>query len=125
MTTIITPLRSFRCRKVASKTDFYFNNFIENLPKDGFDVEERETSKERLNILVLCKSNKQDESFKSTGSIIGYVQSGKTTSFMSVVSAALDNGYNFIIVLGGEIHLYTDKILKTRKTSNTLSERED
>ena len=35
------------------------------------------------------------------GLVIGYVQSGKTTSFMSVASKAADAGYRLIIVLSG------------------------
>jgi Z1 domain len=35
------------------------------------------------------------------GLVIGYVQSGKTTSFMSVTSKAADAGYRLIIVLSG------------------------
>jgi hypothetical protein len=35
------------------------------------------------------------------GLVIGYVQSGKTTSFMSVASKAADAGYRLIVVLSG------------------------
>ena len=85
------------------KEGYYFRNFIDNLPDSGFDKEAKEVLvKESLNILGNCPNPKNhEEEFQSTGAVIGYVQSGKTTSFMSVVSAALDNGYNLIIVLGG------------------------
>lgn len=35
------------------------------------------------------------------GLVIGYVQSGKTTSFMSVIAKAADSGYRLIVVLSG------------------------
>ncbi|VEH72649.1 Z1 domain-containing protein [Corynebacterium segmentosum] len=38
---------------------------------------------------------------KSKGLVLGYVQSGKTTNFMSVIAKAADSGYRLIIVLTG------------------------
>ncbi|MGV0410939.1 Z1 domain-containing protein [Corynebacterium marquesiae] len=38
---------------------------------------------------------------KSKGLVLGYVQSGKTTNFMSVIAKAADAGYRLIIVLTG------------------------
>lgn len=39
--------------------------------------------------------------YKGRGLVLGYVQSGKTTSFMSVAAKAADSGYRLIIVLSG------------------------
>ena len=36
-----------------------------------------------------------------TGLVVGYVQSGKTMSFETVIALARDNGYGLIIVLAG------------------------
>lgn len=41
------------------------------------------------------------ESINTRGLVLGYVQSGKTTNFMSVVAKAADVGYRLIIVLTG------------------------
>lgn len=41
------------------------------------------------------------ESFNLKGLVVGYVQSGKTTNFMSVIAKAADVGYRLIIVLTG------------------------
>lgn len=41
------------------------------------------------------------ENQKSKGLVLGYVQSGKTTNFMSVIAKAADSGYRLIIVLTG------------------------
>ncbi|MCX7444507.1 Z1 domain-containing protein [Corynebacterium sp. P7003] len=41
------------------------------------------------------------EKVDSRGLVVGYVQSGKTTNFLSVIAKAADAGYRFIIVLSG------------------------
>lgn len=38
---------------------------------------------------------------RSTGLVVGYVQSGKTMSFETVIALARDNGYGLVIVLAG------------------------
>ncbi len=42
-----------------------------------------------------------DPEFNLKGLVVGYVQSGKTTNFMSVIAKAADVGYRLIIVLTG------------------------
>ena len=42
-----------------------------------------------------------EESIDTRGLVLGYVQSGKTTNFMSVIAKAADIGYRLIIVLSG------------------------
>lgn len=39
--------------------------------------------------------------FDRRGLVVGYVQSGKTASFMGVINKAIDNGYKIVIVLAG------------------------
>lgn len=41
------------------------------------------------------------EGFNVKGLVVGYVQSGKTTNFMSVIAKAADRGFRLIIVLTG------------------------
>ena len=36
-----------------------------------------------------------------TGLVIGYIQSGKTTSFITLAALARDNGYRIVIVIAG------------------------
>ena len=38
---------------------------------------------------------------RSRGLVLGYVQSGKTTNFMSVIAKAADSGYRLFVVLSG------------------------
>lgn len=52
-------------------------------------------------ILSHCPDPNSDETVSKTGIVIGKVQSGKTSNFISVLSLAFDNGYNIAIVLGG------------------------
>lgn len=42
-----------------------------------------------------------EPSGRETGLVVGYVQSGKTLSFETVISLARDNGYGLVIVLAG------------------------
>jgi len=39
--------------------------------------------------------------WRSNGLVVGYVQSGKTTNFTSVIAKAVDRGYNLVIVMSG------------------------
>ncbi|WP_151530105.1 MULTISPECIES: Z1 domain-containing protein [unclassified Corynebacterium] len=41
------------------------------------------------------------DSYSTKGLVLGYVQSGKTTNFISVLAKAADAGYKFFIVLSG------------------------
>ena len=78
----------------------FFKSFLSNLK--GFDREAKKTLVEETeDILKACNNPKSKEPYIGTGSVVGYVQSGKTTSFNALSMLALDNGYNFIIVLGG------------------------
>ena len=61
--------------------------------------------KETGDILGLCGSPNTRES-SETGLALGYVQSGKTMSFTSLIAMARDNGFQVIIVLAG-----TQKVL--------------
>lgn len=45
--------------------------------------------------------NPKGEAIETRGLVLGYVQSGKTTSFLSVAAKALDNDYDLVIILAG------------------------
>lgn len=69
---------------------------------------------------ILCKCvkpyYKEIGKISETGLVIGYVQSGKTLSFTSVISLAADNEYRIIIVLAGRNDILlkqTDDRLRT------------
>lgn len=42
-----------------------------------------------------------EEEFSTRGLVVGYVQSGKTTNFISLISKAADEGYRLFIILAG------------------------
>lgn len=54
-----------------------------------------------VRILSHCPNPNIQEELTETGVVIGKVQSGKTSNFISVLALAFDNGYDIAIVLGG------------------------
>ena len=54
-----------------------------------------------VRILSHCPNPKTDKDVAETGIVIGKVQSGKTSNFISVLALAFDNGYDIAVVLGG------------------------
>lgn len=54
-----------------------------------------------VRILSHCPNPNIQEELAETGIVIGKVQSGKTSNFISVLALAFDNGYDIAIVLGG------------------------
>ena len=54
-----------------------------------------------VRILSHCPNPKINKDVAETGIVIGKVQSGKTSNFISVLALAFDNGYDIAIVLGG------------------------
>ena len=70
---------------------------------DGLDWTEE--AKERLlesSTRILAKGIKEvQEAGRTTGLVVGYVQSGKTMSFSTVLALAADNGFQLAIVFAG------------------------
>ena len=52
-------------------------------------------------ILSYCPNPNNKNIKRVTGLMIGKVQSGKTSTFITTIAAGFDNGYNIAIVLGG------------------------
>lgn len=79
-----------------------FERFISDLPP----MEEEEVLRIKnstINILRKCIPSKFEEpSFeKNTGLVLGYIQSGKTMSFTSLIALASDNDYKIVVVFAG------------------------
>lgn len=72
------------------------SRLLEELPEAAVDGVDAASSK-----VIGLGSPPGKESIKTRGLVLGYVQSGKTTNFMSVVAKAADVGYRLIIVLTG------------------------
>lgn len=79
----------------------FYKQFIKDL--ENFDEKSKKIlTDETKNILGKCINPCLKQSKNSnTGTVIGYVQSGKTTSFNALAMLALDNDFKLIIVLGG------------------------
>ncbi|WP_324784073.1 Z1 domain-containing protein [Streptomyces sp. H51] len=76
---------------------------IENmLLKDGWskDTAIRNLDDSSTRVVSLLNHPKE-KAFSTRGLVVGYVQSGKTTNFTSVMAKAADRGYKLFIVLAG------------------------
>jgi hypothetical protein len=79
----------------------------ESLLEDDMPEESvQQTMSNAAEVLGYCPNPHSGDSCRETGIVIGKVQSGKTSNFISLTALAFDNGYNVIVVLGG-----TKKIL--------------
>ena len=67
----------------------------------GFDEVALASVHNRSNRIVSLLSRPGAEEIRTRGLVLGHVQSGKTTSFMSVIAKAADAGYRMFIVLSG------------------------
>ena len=83
------------------------------LPNNGEDIIASSTS-----ILSRCV-NPDNVNNKSTGLVVGYVQSGKTLSFTTVMALARDNGFRLIILIAGISKALLEQ--STQRLRNDLS----
>lgn len=73
-----------------------WNQLKDEIP-DGCEDVDRASSR-----VISLGSSAGEERIDTRGLVLGYVQSGKTTNFMSVIAKAADVGYKLIIVLSGQ-----------------------
>lgn len=97
------------------KENDVFWSALRNRLKNELPEAFAEVDKSSSRILGLGKPP-GEESIDTRGLVLGYVQSGKTTNFMSVIAKAADVGYRLIIVLSG----ITDNLRK--QTQERLDE---
>lgn len=72
------------------------------LRKDGWPEDPAIKSLDDSSTRVVSLLNHpKEKSFSTRGLVVGYVQSGKTTNFTSVIAKAADRGYKLFIVLAG------------------------
>ena len=79
---------------------------------------------EALRILGRCLPP-TDPAGHETGLVVGYVQSGKTMSFETVISLARDNGYGLVIVLAGTKNNLRDQSEERLKKDLGIDEGEN
>lgn len=85
------------------RVDGFFRKSVENRMLADDMTEEAIDSifNNAVRILGRCPNPNIQEQVAETGIVIGKVQSGKTSNFISVLALAFDNGYDIAIVLGG------------------------
>lgn len=78
----------------------YWNRYKEyisnDLPRDVIKTVDDDTDQVMDNI-----ENPDIEEFSRYGMVVGHVQSGKTSNYISLICKAADSGYKFIVVIAG------------------------
>lgn len=76
-----------------------FNRYVARLP----EPQQNRLTQETRRILSACidPAKAVAEPRKNAGLVLGYVQSGKTSSFTAATALAHDNGFKLVIVVGG------------------------
>mgnify|MGYP001565645882 CR=1 FL=1 len=101
-----------------------FEEFLRNLPEMAEDEISR-INNSTISILSNCVPSKYKEAsnIQNTGLVLGYIQSGKTMSFTSLIALASDNDYKIVIVFAGTTTLLLDQTLdRLRKDLNNNNE---
>lgn len=93
-----TKFRSGGWYAGSQPTDIYWPSFRSRLT---FGEEALSSLEDRANRIVSLLAPPGGERIDTRGLVLGYVQSGKTTSFMSVIAKAADAGYRVFIILSG------------------------
>ena len=85
----------------------FFSKYINNLSKKNLEKEDLENLKnDTADVISKCINPSQTDSsnrLTSTNLVLGYIQSGKTTSMEAVSCMARDNGFKLIILLSGHV----------------------
>ena len=88
--------------RIQASQRVYANSYEEYLKNEGMPPVIVDTiSKSNDEILSLLDDPYKSESFQRRGLVIGDVQSGKTSNYLSLITKAADAGYKFIIVIAG------------------------
>lgn len=88
--------------RIENSERIYANRYEEYLKNDGMPPVIVDTiSKSNDEILSLLDDPNKTEAFQRRGLVIGDVQSGKTSNYLSLITKAADAGYKFIIVIAG------------------------
>lgn len=89
------------------------------LSGDAVDLLDESTSK-----IVAYTHSPALEKYRTKGLVVGYVQSGKTTSFTGVAAKLADSGYRLVIVLSG-IHNGLRRQTQERLQAQLINTAED
>ena len=89
--------------------------FLDRKPAIAARLEE-----EALRVLGACVQ--PGEQKQTAGLVLGYVQSGKTSSFTAVAALAHDNGYKLVIVIGGVSNILLNQTITRLREDLSLAE---
>jgi hypothetical protein len=94
--------------------------FLQGKPDDM----KRRLTQESIRILSRClrPGTAPSDHSRRAGLILGYVQSGKTSSFTTVTALAHDNGFQLVIVIAGTTALLQDQTANRLATDLGLAE---
>ncbi|WP_329554683.1 Z1 domain-containing protein [Streptomyces sp. NBC_00696] len=81
--------------------DKFWPAVVDRLRTDGWPQPAIEYLDDSSTRVVSLLNHPKERSFSTRGLVVGYVQSGKTTNFTSVMAKAADRGYKLFIVLAG------------------------
>lgn len=88
--------------RIENAERIYANRYEDYLKNDGMPPVIVDTiSKSNDEILSLLDDPNKTVAFQRRGLVIGDVQSGKTSNYLSLITKAADAGYKFIIVIAG------------------------
>jgi hypothetical protein len=92
----------------------------DGIPEAGADKIIQNAAK----VLGYCPNPEKDDNKQLTGIVIGKVQSGKTSNFISLTALAFDNGYSHVVVFGGTknelLKQNSDRIKEYFKVANDV-----
>lgn len=74
---------------------------VSQLRHGGWQKESVDSLDDSSTRVVSLLNHPKEKAFSTRGLVVGYVQSGKTTNFTSVMAKAADRGYKLFIVLAG------------------------
>jgi hypothetical protein len=91
--------------KQENPQSFYWSRFYDKqkeiLPPQVLYTLAQDTEQ----VLNLCGAPNRQEQKSVRGLIFGFVQSGKTLNYVSITNAAMDAGYNLIVILAGATNI--------------------
>jgi len=98
--------------KRNNKSRYYSDRFLrkvsEDLPSEVLYTLQQDTEQ----VLNLLGSPKREEDKDIRGLVFGFVQAGKTLNYTSVSNAAMDAGYDLIVILAGATNILRSQTQK-------------
>lgn len=80
---------------------------------------------EASNLVIANAGMPSIQDLKTRGLVVGFVQSGKTTNFLSVIAKAADEGYRLIVVLAGMTNSLREQTQERLEKSLTAFTQKD